>query len=218
MDFSKSNLLNEEMRRKSLGSSSSDVLVTSPRGRNKTCGYQNREQNRSESKVILMDIECYHCAMKGQTKKLFQKLKKENKDKEETKEDGDENCIATFTTEDLVIVLDADLISIACDESSWVVDTGAASLVTSRDIFFSSYTLGDFGTLSMGNETISRKLIKGSYIVARGNKHCGPYWATTSTFVDMVNAVESDSSSTVWHKRLSHISEKGLNVLAKKKL
>ncbi|KAH0743350.1 hypothetical protein KY290_031343 [Solanum tuberosum] len=195
MDFSKSNLLNEEMRKKSLGSSSSDVLVTSPSGRNKTCDYHNRKQNRRKSKGILMYIESYHCGMKGQTKKLFQKLKRENKDKEETKEDGDENCIATFTTEDLVIVLDADLISISCDESSWVVDTGATSLVTSRE-----------------------KLIKGSYIVAHGNKHCGPYWATTSTFVDMVNAVESDSSSTLWHKRLSHISEKGLNILAKKKL
>ena len=44
------------------------------------------------------------------------------------------------------------------------------------------------------------------------------YWTTTSTSVDMVNAIESDSSSTLWHKRLSHISEKGFNVLAKKKL
>ena len=34
----------------------------------------------------------------------------------------------------------------------------------------------------------------------------------------MVNAVERDSSSTLWHKRLSHISEKGLNFLDKKKL
>ena len=34
----------------------------------------------------------------------------------------------------------------------------------------------------------------------------------------MVNAIEDDKSSTLWHKRLSHISEKGLNVLAKKKL
>ena len=44
------------------------------------------------------------------------------------------------------------------------------------------------------------------------------YWTTTSTSVDMVNAIESDSSSTLWHKRLSHSNEKGLNVLAKKKL
>ena len=36
------------------------------------------------------------------------------------------------------------------------MDTGAASHVISRKDFFSSYTPGDFGTLSMGNETISR--------------------------------------------------------------
>ena len=54
--------------------------------------------------------------------------------------------------------------------------------------------------------------------MARGNKCRGLYWTTASACVDMVNAVESDSFSTFWHKRLSHISEKGLNVLAKKKL
>ena len=94
--------------------------------------------------------------MKGHTNKLCKKFKRENKNKEETKEDGNENCLATVTTEDLVTILDANMINIACDESSWVVDTGAASHVTSRKDFFSSYTLGDFGTLSMGNETVSR--------------------------------------------------------------
>ena len=48
------------------------------------------------------------------------------------------------------------MINIACDESSWVVDTGVASHVTSRKDFSPSYTPGDFGTLSMVNETISR--------------------------------------------------------------
>ena len=90
------------------------------------------------------------------TKKICRKLKRENKNKEETKEDGNENCLATVTTEDLVTVLDANMINIACDESSWVVDNGATSHVTSRKDFFSSYTPSDFGTLSMGNETVSR--------------------------------------------------------------
>ncbi|MCF7184086.1 DDE-type integrase/transposase/recombinase, partial [Corynebacterium sp. MC-13] len=62
------------------------------------------------------------------------------------------------------------------------------------------------------------KLIKGSLVVARGEKRRGLYWTTASTCANMVNAVEDDKSSTLWHKRLSHISEKGLNVLAKKKL
>ena len=82
--------------------------------------------------------------MKGNTKKFYRKLKRKKYNKEETKEDGNENCLATVTTKDLVTVLDADMIHIACDESIWVVDTGAISHVTSRKDFFSSYTLGDF--------------------------------------------------------------------------
>ena len=36
------------------------------------------------------------------------------------------------------------------------MDTGVASHVTSRMDFFSSYTPGDFGILSMGNQIVSR--------------------------------------------------------------
>ena len=61
--------------------------------------------------------------MKGHTKKFCRKLKRLNKNKEETKEDGNENCLATVTPEDLVTILDEDMIIISCDESSWVVDT-----------------------------------------------------------------------------------------------
>ena len=65
MDSAKSSVLNEEMRRKSQGSSSSsDVLVTGSRGRNKNRVSQNREHGRSKSRSKLKDIECYHCGMK----------------------------------------------------------------------------------------------------------------------------------------------------------
>ena len=60
-------------------------------------------------------------------------------------------------------------------------------------------------------------LIKGSLVVVRGDKRRVLYWSTAFACVDMMNAVESDNSSTLWHKRISHINEKGLNVLAKKK-
>ena len=115
MHSAKNSALNEEMRRKTQSSSSSDVLITGPRGRNKTRSSQHREQNRSKSKGRLKDIECYHCGMKGLTKKFCRMLKRENNNKEETKLDGNENCLATVTTEDLLIVLEADMINIACD-------------------------------------------------------------------------------------------------------
>jgi len=57
MDLAKSSLLNEEMRRKSQGSSSSDVLVTDSRGRSKNWGSQNREHNRSKSRRS----DCSYC-------------------------------------------------------------------------------------------------------------------------------------------------------------
>lgn len=36
------------------------------------------------------------------------------------------------------------------------MNSGAASYVTSRKNFLSFYTPGDFGTLSLGNETVSK--------------------------------------------------------------
>ena len=93
------------MRRKSLGSSSLDLLITGPKGRNKTPGSQHREQNRSKSKGRLKDSKCYHCGIKGHTKKFCRKLNRENKIKEKAKEDDNENCQATVTIKDLVTVL-----------------------------------------------------------------------------------------------------------------
>ncbi|KAF3624479.1 putative CBL-interacting protein kinase 5-like isoform 1 [Capsicum annuum] len=162
------------------------------------------------------------------------RLKKEKRDKEENKEGDNENCVTSVTIEDLVTLLDENIIIIACDESSWVVDSGAASHVTSRIDFFSSYTLGDFRTLTMGNETVSKvvgidtiylETSTESKLVLNNVKHA-PEIRLRLISVGMVdnegyvstNDVESASSSTLWHKRLSHISEKGLNVLAKKRL
>ena len=64
MDMTKSCLLNEEMRRKSQGSSSqSEVLVTEKRGRSKSRGPKNRDKGRSKSNRF-SNVECYHCGKK----------------------------------------------------------------------------------------------------------------------------------------------------------
>ncbi|VFQ81624.1 unnamed protein product [Cuscuta campestris] len=196
------------------------------------------------------------------------KLKNKDKNKPEGKDGENDRHVAATTSSDLIVVSDNDLINVASDESSWVIDSGAAFHVTSRKDFFTSYTPGDYGVLKMGNDGRSQvvgigvvvletktgmklvlknvrhapdirlnlistsvlddegyvstfgdgqcKLTKGSLIVARGKKCSGLYWTNASVSVDSVNAVESDSSSELWHRRLSHISEKGLDCLAKK--
>jgi len=57
------------------------------------------------------------------------------------------------------------------------------------------------------------KLSRGNLIVAKGEKISKLYWTKALVTKDSVNAMDMDAS--LWHRRLSHISEKGLNCLAK---
>ncbi|RDY10271.1 hypothetical protein CR513_05239, partial [Mucuna pruriens] len=58
------------------------------------------------------------------------------------------------------------------------------------------------------------KLTKGNLVVARGEKISKLYWTKALVAKDSVNAMDMEAS--LWHRRLSHISEKGLTCLAKK--
>ncbi|KAK8540192.1 hypothetical protein V6N12_046483 [Hibiscus sabdariffa] len=60
------------------------------------------------------------------------------------------------------------------------------------------------------------KLTKGSLVVARGKKSSNFYLMQASTSRDTVNVTVNDNSTELWHKRLSRMSENGLNYLAKK--
>ncbi|CAA0822298.1 Unknown protein [Striga hermonthica] len=62
------------------------------------------------------------------------------------------------------------------------------------------------------------KLTKGSLIVARGQKYTSLYVMNVKITDPMINAVDDERIVELWHNRLSHISEKGLTVLAKKNL
>ena len=62
------------------------------------------------------------------------------------------------------------------------------------------------------------KLTKGSLVIARGRLCCSMYKTHVTVCTGQLNAVEDDASPNLWHRRLAHISEKGLNVLAKKSL
>lgn len=59
------------------------------------------------------------------------------------------------------------------------------------------------------------KLKRGNMIVARGIKESKFYRLESVPSTD-VNVAENLEASHLWHRRLSHISEKGLNLLAKK--
>ena len=60
------------------------------------------------------------------------------------------------------------------------------------------------------------KLTKGMMVVVRGEVCCTLYKTLGKICKNGLN-VATDSSPTLWHMRLDHMSEKGLKILAKKK-
>ena len=62
------------------------------------------------------------------------------------------------------------------------------------------------------------KLLKGSMIIAQGKKEGSLYVMQGRVSSKDVNVAHAESSLELWHKRLGHMSEKGLHILAKKKL
>ena len=62
------------------------------------------------------------------------------------------------------------------------------------------------------------RLSKGSLVFARGNICCALYKTQLKLCKDVVSANQEDSSPNLWHKQLAHMSEKWLQILAKKSL
>lgn len=63
-----------------------------------------------------------------------------------------------------------------------------------------------------------RKLFKGSLIVARDKRHGSLYVMHAKLCKGEVNVVVSEFSIELWHKQLGHISEKGMQILAKNRI
>ncbi|CAJ2658024.1 unnamed protein product [Trifolium pratense] len=245
LETAKGGILNEEMRRKAQGTSSqSEVLVTENRGRSqKKEPKGGRENSRSKSKGRYKNMECNYCHKSGHIQKYCYQWRKDNKgkkgkQKQRDHEDHDDDRVTTAINDDLVILRDYESINLVSDESMWIVDSGATLHVTPRKEFFTSYTSGDFGGLKMGNDGVAKVIgvgdiclqtNMGMQLLLRDVKHapdvrfnlisvhmlydCG-YDNHFGSGKDSVNVI--DMKASLWHRRLSHISEKGLNVLAKK--
>ena len=60
------------------------------------------------------------------------------------------------------------------------------------------------------------RLSKGSLVFAKGKICCTLYKTQVKLCKDVVSAAQKDSSPNLWHRQLAHMSEKGLQILAKK--
>ena len=72
-------------------------------------------------------------------------MKKENKETNTISAEGD-----------IMIVIDYGCVSLATQDSGWVIDYGASFHVTSHSHFFTSYRTSDFAYVRMGNNGVSK--------------------------------------------------------------
>ena len=70
-------------------------------------------------------------------------VKKENKETNEIVAEGD-----------IMIVIDDGCVSLATQDSNWVIDSGSSFHVTSHSDFFTSYITDDFGNVRIGNSGV----------------------------------------------------------------
>ena len=110
MEYAKSGVLNEKVRRRSQDTySHPDVLYTEDRGRHKTRDPRSRGKSRSKSKFKNPTIKCCHCGMKGHIKRFCKQLKQDLK--EGKKEQNNENNVVVVVQDDLLFACDKDVIN-----------------------------------------------------------------------------------------------------------
>ncbi|VFQ89135.1 unnamed protein product [Cuscuta campestris] len=277
MEMVKASLLNEEARRKESGYPSqaeANVILESSRGRSKSRNPYYRDKSRGRSKSRKRDFICHYCQKPGHIERFCKKKKRdmsrERKDKNENSEQKPEEKNTTAlasSDDDLFVIGDHGLLNVACDDCTWVIDSGASYHITSHREYFSSYTSGNFGHVRMGNDGSSkivgmgdvcletstgcrlvlrdvrhvpdirlslisagllddeghankfcdgrRKLSRGNLIMARGKKQNSLYVMQARVCSGDAN-VADDASGDLWHKRLGHMSQKGMQILSRK--
>ncbi|KAL6334059.1 hypothetical protein AAG906_001815 [Vitis piasezkii] len=94
---------------------------------------------------------------------------KQGKVKEKKNDNGGEDDQVATTTSDFLIVYDSDVVNFACQETSWVIDSGASIHATPRKDFFTSYTSGDFGSVRMGNDGSAKAIGMGDVRLETSN-------------------------------------------------
>ena len=110
----------------------------------------------------IKDLECHFCGNTGHIRRYRFKWKNEKENhtssvKHEKKGNDDNSNPVNITSSNyLLVVNDENLINLAYNGTNWVVDSGASFHVTFRRAFLTSYTLGDFGVVKIGNDGLSK--------------------------------------------------------------
>eukprot|EP00253_Pinus_taeda_P012974 PITA_12974 len=217
-------LLSEEVRRKTnTETAASEAMVA--RGRSKERGEKPRGTSRSKSKGKKCKVKCWNCNKVGHLKKDCWKRKEFENLKNEVNQVDSGMIDEVLSAEDLCMI---DETSPECNISqgvdSWLLDSGASHHMCPHRNWFTSYENLNGSSIFMDGYKFTRqdgvlKVFKGALVVMKVEKVRNLYRLKGSTQIgEAAVASEKEEASThLWHQRLGHMSEKGLQILMKRK-
>ncbi|TXG69536.1 hypothetical protein EZV62_004471 [Acer yangbiense] len=229
-------MLNEEARRKEQGMSfESEALITERQGRSKSRRPQNREKSKDKSKgKFKSKIKCYHCGKHGHIIREYNYVNITSQDTYWVIDSGasfhvtSRRDLFTSYTDD-----DYGQVRMGNDHVSKIVGMGEICLEISTncrlvlknvrhvpDMRLNLISAGVLDDEGYKNEFYSGKwkLSKRSLVLARGKKESTLYSTQAKVSGRDVNTLSNNSSIELWHKRLGHMSEKGLQTLARREV
>ena len=152
----RNNLFNEEIRRKDFLGNDTHALVTKNRGRSKSRGPFGHKKSRGRFKSR-GKIKCYHYGKISHMKRNC-KIPKQGGDKSQKQEDEKNTAATTCTNDNEVILLcnQEDCCHVAEQDVEWVVDLATSFHYVPKREYFLTYKVEDFGTVKMGNNSVSQ--------------------------------------------------------------
>ncbi|KAG8387460.1 hypothetical protein BUALT_Bualt02G0023600 [Buddleja alternifolia] len=191
-------LLNKESRRKEQAfSTEQNALVTenSDRGgRNKNRGPQHqRDKSRGKSK-FKGDFKCHYCGGPNHYERDCRKKKRDQKNRNNENKKNDKDTTAMVTDGDVVIIYYDTCVSSSCQETDWIIDSGASYHITPHRDMFTSYMSGNSGRVRMANHGVTE-------VIGMGN----------------IN-LETDTGCRLILRDVKHIPDIRLNIISTGKL
>ncbi|KAL0313432.1 UNVERIFIED_CONTAM: Retrovirus-related Pol polyprotein from transposon TNT 1-94 [Sesamum radiatum] len=233
-------LKSKEMDLKTNKSSQSNNEVNSVRGRtkNRNSDYKYRKHSRGKSRSKsrtrndknhddkTKERRCYNCGIKGHYIKDCRKPGRDNRDKSHNKEDVNS---VTENSSEVFMLCDVKNVN-SLNMHEWLLDSGCTFHLSPFKEIFTNFESGNFGFVSMANEKQCEireeeglegrwekgvmKIMKGSLTVFKAERKRNLYICSVDYDI-LAASVINDDITSLWHKRLGHISQKGLEIFKK---
>ena len=128
--------------------------------------FNSRSQSRDRSQ-FKETRECFHYGKKGHLRRDCQHWnKRQNKGKYE-KNDSEKNTTTAVIAEDVVVlsIEEQKCEHVAHNDVEWVVDSASSHRVIPTKELFTTYKVGDYGTMKMGNSSFSKIVVIGDVCI-----------------------------------------------------